>query len=227
MPLILDDVDAADFYTRFSARVGSSQNEAASFVRDPVGYILKTVGLRTGSNLGRRLAALPNSQISQANAFLMTLLANPGFVDWMREYSSRTAAQIVSTDMATPEGQALKRQTMEDLARAMIDHGELRLFMDMVRAGGDRSIAETIDTDALVGVEAWYDGVAVDVEIFIYAVVAAAAFGVITVAVFQFDLSIPVGVPAQARTAMTANEVRNLSQQLLEEAQRLYGRTGQ
>lgn len=223
MALILNEIDAADFFGRFASKMNEGQSEVSLFLNDPTGYLFKSVGLRTQSDLGRRLAALPASQVSQSNAFLLTLLANPGFVDWMRTYNQEMSAKVVAADLTSSEGEALKRQIMEDFAKAMIDHGELRLFVDMIRAGSDGAIAETLDTDALVSINAWYDGIAVDVETFIYAVVAAAAFGVITVVAFQFDLTIPVEVPQQAKTAMTANEVRNLSQQLIDHAQAVYG----
>lgn len=223
MALLLDDIDTADFYERFSARLSQSQDELAAFLSDPTGFSFKTVGIKAQSDLGRKLAALPASQVSQGNAFLLTMLANPGFVDWMRGYNQKMSSMVAAVDLSTSDGQSVKHQVIEDFARAMIDYGELRLFTDMVRAGGDRSVATTLDADSLATISAWYDGIAVEIETFIYAVAAVAVAALITVVAIQIDLTIPVEVPQQARTAMTANEVRNLSQLLLDHAQELYG----
>lgn len=229
MEFVLQEFDAGATFAKLSSELNRDPDNVESFVKNPIGFLTRDVGLTfTGASVDiqRRLAGLSRGQISKANAFVHTLLANPGFVDWMRSYNGEMASQAMSIDLTTEAGRDFKRKILEDFARAMIDYGELPLFIDLIKSGSDRGMERSLLDDPTMSVAAWYDGVAVDVETFIVSV----AVGLVVVALigvaFQIDLTIPVGVPEAQRVSITANEFRNLAQQMVDYAQSIHGRSG-
>jgi hypothetical protein len=169
-------------------------NRSASFrewlVRDPAGAIASV--LFSGQQ------RIPAARINQGNRVLLALLSNQNFLAWSREFQGRIQKEVEQVGKGEDAAEAAR------MVAATIDRS--RLYREIIEASLKFMDQETlygllvVDPDeaasgfvdrAVAGVNpALAADVAVDIETFIYAVVAVAVFLVLT----QIDIN-PIVAP--------------------------------
>lgn len=230
MALLLNDAELGASMSRFFDLMNEGGGQVSAYIDDPIGFLTQDVGLSFAPDnavFGQRLRALSAGEIASANAFLYRLLSNSEFTQWARDYETQLLDEVQALDNSGVDADALRVKVFEDFARAMIDHGEIMLLMDMARGPNSATSIQAVRDNPNFEIQSWDDWVVDDVVLFTQGVVAVQIAAVFLIAAFQIDFSVPASESRTRAASITPNEMRNLSQQLSDalqaRAKELYG----
>jgi hypothetical protein len=193
------------FKERVSAleeRLTSDSSLRELFVRDPANVILKTVFPDEN---------VPSAEVTRGNRLLFALLTNEKFMAWAENYQKSLVEKAIRATKLTDPNDALRTYL------AVVDRSAIH--RDVAEA-----VAQTADTEVIAAftwrpdfdasqVPGPRGSIAVDVEVFVYAVALAAVF----VAAFGLLVGVATnfGGPV-AGTGIDRAEVRKVANQLAE-----------
>jgi hypothetical protein len=195
--LILRAPELNDRMRAFTTRLVRDEAFRNLYSTDPARVILKTVFPDQ---------PVPAAEVNRGNRLLYALLSNQQFTSWAQQYSDQLVQRATDATQISDPDDAVRAYL------AITDRADIHRDIAM-------EVARTADAELIAGLTWRPDAeplgvtrvadVAVEIETFIYAVVAAAAFGFIVAAVF-------LGAVRDENAGITRRDVQQVVTQLTE-----------
>lgn len=184
--------------SRLFDELGHNQGLRHTFIDQPMTVMLQRV-------FPDRAGKVPAQEISRANRFLFSVLANDQFRVWADGYQSDLLAEMTRT--GTRPEDLDRMRILTDTANAMMEFGDA----DIVRP--------LLESSASLEADQEQDIIAVETAIVVVFV------AVLTVFISQIDVT-PVISPEDGpvATSMSTSDIRNLADQLVRQAEQVKSR---